>query len=834
MIYLNSGSQATKQFISCIIFLLGFTLVSSCSLISFLPVVSEDTLDTNSTNSSRNDTEAYKVGDLLITEVAQSTNTNSKGLILEIYNNSDTAINLAAIQLRSYYFDANGVYQKEEKSVSLSEYLESFGYLGTLEIPSANFYSFTFNSNAGFRQEYISEELNIDTVTLGFDSAGGFIEIHQGSSKTLDFMRFGDADSNIKPLSSNFDFFGDSRDLAAPTVVNSISRRLSADGTFELASSTASWEPSDLNIGFPGPSCFYTNTADIDADGIYDCLESGNGDTFGNIDLYAMGARENQKDIFVEIDYLPCDYSGHAATQPIKEALDIVKALYEKSDIFMHFDVGNLFNSSTEISTENYNLGGGNAVSKSNEAVSYYYGVTLAGDLAGDRQKYDSIKYTNFNKARKQLFHYVFFSYSQHINGTAAASGIGELAGNDILISLADTSTDYPCSLLNTSSLLSDEAKRKQNFLINAQSITLAHELGHNLNLMHGGHDSQNYKLNYLSLMNYLYSSGLPRSSGLGNTDVGERYSQYLSQYLKQAEQTCPSSTIPKNGFFSDPSEFVLAFSDGSRGSINENSPFLEKDSSRTWGETIDINCDGYTSCSLSGGKASCPLAYFTNFDATCQLSGTGLASCDIPNFLIQCDASGACIHSPLQGIGIQVCRHQDRSYYLLRSTIACTSTAPLEGRLCDLDNEADASNPLLRNFSCTIVASKLSADNIQPHSLQCSESAGEYSDCKLMKENAVICSSTGAGAGTEITCQHQQNLNPYRSEHGDTRVDVLSDSDDEAGLTPFFYKPPAVFSGIQYLDEGGNRPSKRRNTKQKVFDDHQPVIKNEPSLSFQ
>jgi len=42
------------------------------------------------------------------------------------------------------------------------------------------------------------------------------------------------------------------------------------------------------------------------------------------------------------------------------------------------------------------------------------------------------------------------------------------------------------------------------------QAAVLLHELGHNLNLAHGGNEEVNLKPNYISVMNYLYlSSGI-------------------------------------------------------------------------------------------------------------------------------------------------------------------------------------------------------------------------------------------------------------------------------------------------------------------------------------
>ena len=39
---------------------------------------------------------------------------------------------------------------------------------------------------------------------------------------------------------------------------------------------------------------------------------------------------------------------------------------------------------------------------------------------------------------------------------------------------------------------------------------TPAHELGHTLNLEHGGRQQRNYKPNYLSVMHYFFDSALP------------------------------------------------------------------------------------------------------------------------------------------------------------------------------------------------------------------------------------------------------------------------------------------------------------------------------------
>ena len=52
---------------------------------------------------------------------------------------------------------------------------------------------------------------------------------------------------------------------------------------------------------------------------------------------------------------------------------------------------------------------------------------------------------------------------------------------------------------------------------------TFMHELGHNLNLRHGGHEHKNYKPNYLSVMNYTYQ--LPsRGTSVEGTDLSDAW----------------------------------------------------------------------------------------------------------------------------------------------------------------------------------------------------------------------------------------------------------------------------------------------------------------------
>jgi len=89
-------------------------------------------------------------------------------------------------------------------------------------------------------------------------------------------------------------------------------------------------------------------------------------------------------------------------------------------------------------------------------------------------------KAANFDANKRQgYFHYTILPHRYNTNSNS--SGQAELPGNDLIVSLQ-------CST-NTKSYAN----------------TILHELGHNLDLRHGGFENTNYKPNYNSVMNYLY-----------------------------------------------------------------------------------------------------------------------------------------------------------------------------------------------------------------------------------------------------------------------------------------------------------------------------------------
>ncbi|MFE0511993.1 hypothetical protein [Streptomyces sp. NPDC058964] len=91
----------------------------------------------------------------------------------------------------------------------------------------------------------------------------------------------------------------------------------------------------------------------------------------------------------------------------------------------------------------------------------------------------------NFNRSRRLIFHYGQIAAQPGVATCPKQSGgQGEIGGNDFTVFTRDAGT-------------------------------IMHELGHNLNLRHGGHENRpNCKPNYVSLMNYDLQGGIPRVGG--------------------------------------------------------------------------------------------------------------------------------------------------------------------------------------------------------------------------------------------------------------------------------------------------------------------------------
>lgn len=391
-----------------------------------------------------------------------------------------------------------------------------------------------------------------DGATVPWWSASGFVELLNPEGGTEDFVRFGE--NNVEPTTPAT--WGGGNAPALPTGQGGYGYSVSHTRTPRAVSSSADWRLSSFAT-YAGVNDISVD-ADADVDGIPDVAEVPGG-TYAGLDLYAMGARVAQRDVFVEIDRMD---STDPAVIPRRAALDKVVAVFATRGIKVHFDAGDLF--AEKFDPANYNLGGGSKVPFS-KAIGFAPSEPGISDLYTYKASY-------MIGARRAVFYYMMFAASQEADGGPGSSGVGEVPGNDTIITLAGF-------LLNLNNSL------QRNLLANYQAATMMHELGHNLGLRHGGSDSKNLKPNYVSVMNYLYSPiGLPT---IGSAE-GDRFDLSRSCSLVSVVQL----TNPPTG---DSNNFVLDFSDGQSADMDENAVVERTGLGRSSSRSVDFNCNQKT-----------------------------------------------------------------------------------------------------------------------------------------------------------------------------------------------------------------------------------------------
>lgn len=491
---------------------------------------------------------------LVITEVGSTYYTDSS-FWFEVYNNSTESANLDQYTLKSYstYYTTawndGGV-----TSFSLpSVVIPAGGYL----VVRAKAYD-SWGSLDSDQVVYIKDSSGY--IPYWHDS--GFLELLK-DGVTADFVRFG-TDATTPTTSTAWNG-GDAPALPAATTLD-YGYSIARDGSNSDSNSNTDWVL--RSFATPGGPNDVTCDTDADNDGIPDCSEV-DGSTFAGLSLYAWGARIGQKDIFIEVDYMD---STDAGVTPRKEALQKVVDAFLAKGYALHFDVGDLYDQATGTDPADFDLGGG-------EKVPYAAGIAL-GEATGLANFYE-YKTQYMKLARKQIFHYMLFANSQNADGSSGSSGIAEVNGNDLIISLGNWG-------LNDTTYL--------NYLINWQAATVMHEFGHNLGLLHGGNENTNYKPNYVSIMNYLYQlNGLPTIG----TNEGDRYyfKNYYNNALCGTYNEYSDLTNPPSG---SSTAFLMDYSDGSGSNLVETSVAESSGLGRSGSTSVDFDCDGAANETLS------------------------------------------------------------------------------------------------------------------------------------------------------------------------------------------------------------------------------------------
>ncbi len=189
------------------------------------------------------------------------------------------------------------------------------------------------------------------------------------------------------------------------------------------------------------------------------------------LDLAYYGADPLHKDIFLEIDYYP-------GLKPSDTAIDMVV------DAFADAPVSN--------------PDGDTGINLHIIVDGKIATADVDNDLNPVWTDFDTIKSSYFESRRDWAFHYVLFA-NRYSGGSSSGISRG-IPAHDFVVSLGNWSTP--------------------GGTVKQQAGTLMHELGHNLGLMHGGNENDNYKPNYISIMSYLYQLvGLTVDSNPGVVD---------------------------------------------------------------------------------------------------------------------------------------------------------------------------------------------------------------------------------------------------------------------------------------------------------------------------
>ena len=176
-------------------------------------------------------------------------------------------------------------------------------------------------------------------------------------------------------------------------------------------------------------------------------------------------------DLYFEIDYM----AGH---RPSDATLDKIynAFLNSPSSTILHIQLDEQLPHVNVISSS------GNFVVPGYDQLKYWWFGTSADRGNSLPNNFDGNPWMLGIRSQKaQVFHYVIFAHQQQ--GNTGSSGVAEMPGNDIMISLG--------------SFTGGVGTQDQ------QQGTLLHEMGHNLGLDHGGSDGINCKPNYLSVMSY-------------------------------------------------------------------------------------------------------------------------------------------------------------------------------------------------------------------------------------------------------------------------------------------------------------------------------------------
>lgn len=215
-----------------------------------------------------------------------------------------------------------------------------------------------------------------------------------------------------------------------------------------------------------------TDGIDIDEDGVVD------------LDLKALGADPRKKDLFVEVDRWKDQTTFGLGGVITAFANAPVKNPDGTTGIKMHILIddevtavaGTELTGTDELVPEDIDL-----TKFGTKTVTATTTSCEGKGWFGTKADRESDNCENIIQAKRLVYRYAIYVWSM---AGSQSSGRGELPGNDFIVSVGN-------------------AGKNNNQRV--QSGTFMHELGHTLNLRHGGSDDVHRKPNFLSVMSYNY-----------------------------------------------------------------------------------------------------------------------------------------------------------------------------------------------------------------------------------------------------------------------------------------------------------------------------------------
>lgn len=238
------------------------------------------------------------------------------------------------------------------------------------------------------------------------------------------------------------------------------------------------------------------NNKDTDGDTVPDGLELLGNDGFS----FSEWGTPALRDLYVEIDWMEHPTNPYLTRKPYPELVADAAAVFTQdsdSSIRLHAFIDG--------------------------ALPWSEVVCFDGCSGGtDFYSLKQSSFSTYNPERRPYFHYAVWGY-RHTNNTNCSSGLAELLGNDIIISLA---------------CWSDPTSAEQRG-------TFIHELGHNLSLSHNGNDVTNQYSNvHNSVMNYRYQFSGVAGTGRHTYSFGTNACAACESSPKAACADCRNGTF--------------------------------------------------------------------------------------------------------------------------------------------------------------------------------------------------------------------------------------------------------------------------------------------------